>query len=119
VVLAGARDRAAIATGGPGQTPSRSGEDDMGGTGGPGQSPSRSRENDMGKESIRELERYMVDTKALLTCPHCGESYQLEMPTNQCQVALDCPECGERITPKPGDWCIFCSYADKPCPPLQ
>ncbi len=61
----------------------------------------------------------MVDTRAFLTCPHCGESYQAEMPTNYCQVALDCPECGKRITPKQGDCCVFCSYADKPCPSLQ
>jgi hypothetical protein len=61
----------------------------------------------------------MVDTTAILTCPHFGESYQLEMPTNHCQVALDCIECGKRITPKQGDCCVFCSYADKPCPPLQ
>ncbi len=61
----------------------------------------------------------MVDTTAILTCPHCGESYQLEMPTNHCKVALDCSECGKWITPEPGDCCIVCSYADKPCPPLQ
>ncbi len=61
----------------------------------------------------------MVETNAIITCPHCGGSYRVEMPTDRCQVVIVCQECGERMTPLPGDCCVFCSYADKPCPPLQ
>jgi hypothetical protein len=61
----------------------------------------------------------MVDTTAIFTCPHCGSSYPVEMPTDRCQIVLVCPECNQRITPFPGDCCVFCTSADKPCPPLQ
>ncbi|HEY7997903.1 MAG TPA: GDCCVxC domain-containing (seleno)protein, partial [Pseudolabrys sp.] len=27
--------------------------------------------------------------------------------------------CGERLKPKPGDCCVFCSYGSVPCPPMQ
>jgi hypothetical protein len=61
----------------------------------------------------------MVETEAILTCPHCGKSYQVIMPVDYCQIRLVCPECQQTITPKDGDCCIFCSFADKPCPPKQ
>jgi hypothetical protein len=61
----------------------------------------------------------MVETDAVLTCPFCGERSEHEMPIDRCQIVLICPHCNERITPKAGDCCVFCSYADKPCPPLQ
>jgi hypothetical protein len=60
-----------------------------------------------------------VETKAMMTCPHCGASYEVEMPTEFCQILMLCPKCGEKITPLEGDCCIFCSYADKKCPPKQ
>ena len=28
-------------------------------------------------------------------------------------------KCGARLTPKAGERCVFCSYADSPCPPIQ
>ena len=61
----------------------------------------------------------MVETQAVLTCPNCGASHQVEMPTNYCQVVFVCPSCGERLTPLPGDCCVFCSFADRKCPPMQ
>jgi hypothetical protein len=27
--------------------------------------------------------------------------------------------CGQRLKPKPGDCCVFCSYGDIVCPPRQ
>jgi Zn ribbon nucleic-acid-binding protein len=60
-----------------------------------------------------------VEIIATLTCPHCEAAYELEMPTEYCQILLICPKCGEKITPKEGDCCVFCSYADKKCPPKQ
>ncbi|WP_424363782.1 GDCCVxC domain-containing (seleno)protein [Methylocystis parvus] len=41
------------------------------------------------------------------------------MPTDACVLAYDCPACHARLTPKHGDCCVFCSYGDVPCPPVQ
>ncbi|MGI8731262.1 MAG: GDCCVxC domain-containing (seleno)protein, partial [Solirubrobacteraceae bacterium] len=27
--------------------------------------------------------------------------------------------CGERLRPRGGDCCVFCSFGDMPCPPKQ
>ena len=61
----------------------------------------------------------MVETKATITCPHCGNNEELEMPTNFCQIIYKCPNCGKTLTPKEEDCCVFCSYADKKRPPIQ
>lgn len=61
----------------------------------------------------------MVETRATLTCPHCGTPHEVEMPTTYCQVVYICPSCGERLTPLPGDCCVLCSFADRKCPPMQ
>ena len=42
-----------------------------------------------------------------------------QMPTDACQFFYDCRGCGERLKPKPGDCCVFCSYGSVPCPPVQ
>ena len=34
-------------------------------------------------------------------------------------VSYDCKGCGQRLKPKPGDCCVFCSYGSVPCPPIQ
>jgi hypothetical protein len=54
-----------------------------------------------------------------LTCPQCGHAETLTMPQDACVVAHDCAACGARLTPKEGDCCVFCSYGDVPCPPVQ
>jgi hypothetical protein len=41
------------------------------------------------------------------------------MPTDACLYFLDCPGCGKTLKPKAGDCCVFCSYGDLPCPPVQ
>lgn len=41
------------------------------------------------------------------------------MPTDACLYFYDCQGCGARLTPKAGDCCVFCSYGDTPCPPMQ
>jgi hypothetical protein len=41
------------------------------------------------------------------------------MPVNACQHGYVCTGCGELLRPKPGDCCVFCSYADAACPPRQ
>ena len=34
-------------------------------------------------------------------------------------VFYDCKGCGQRLKPKTGDCCVFCSYGSVPCPPVQ
>jgi hypothetical protein len=36
-----------------------------------------------------------------------------------CQFFFDCPSCGALLSPKMGDCCIYCSYGDVKCPPIQ
>jgi hypothetical protein len=60
-----------------------------------------------------------VVTVATLTCPECHVSTREEMPANACQFFWTCPSCAARIRPLPGDCCVFCSYADRVCPPKQ
>ena len=54
-----------------------------------------------------------------LTCPDCGHASREEMPTNACIYFFDCPGCSALLKPKPGDCCVFCSFGDMPCPPIQ
>ncbi|MEQ1663090.1 MAG: GDCCVxC domain-containing (seleno)protein [Thiobacillus sp.] len=53
-----------------------------------------------------------------LTCPDCGVTTTCTMPTDACQWFFECPACAVLLKPKPGDCCVFCSYADVPCPPV-
>jgi hypothetical protein len=54
-----------------------------------------------------------------LTCPQCGQVARETMPTDACIYFYDCTGCGAVLRPKPGDCCVFCSYGDTPCPPVQ
>lgn len=60
-----------------------------------------------------------IKTKATLACPKCSVEQEAKMPTNACQHFYKCTSCGEMLTPKEGDCCVFCSYADSKCPPTQ
>ncbi len=60
-----------------------------------------------------------VKLTSTLTCPHCDATTLETMPTDACQFFYDCPACGELLRPKSGDCCVFCSYGDLPCPPIQ
>jgi hypothetical protein len=57
--------------------------------------------------------------QSVITCPHCGAAKSETMPTDACQFFYVCADCGERLTPKQGDCCVFCSYGSVPCPPIQ
>lgn len=57
--------------------------------------------------------------QSTVTCPVCGQHSTETMPTDACQYFYDCPGCGAVLKPKPGDCCVFCSYGDVPCPPIQ
>jgi hypothetical protein len=54
-----------------------------------------------------------------ITCPLCRHRSTETMPTNACQYFYECKGCGVLLKPKAGDCCVFCSYGDTPCPPIQ
>jgi len=56
---------------------------------------------------------------ATLTCPHCGHRKTETMPEDACQYFYECEQCRALLKPKPGDCCVYCSYGDTPCPPIQ
>ena len=60
-----------------------------------------------------------VITTTKLTCPKCGAAQQAEMPTDACQFFYECIQCHSVFGPQPGDYCVFCSYADVQCPSKQ
>lgn len=62
-----------------------------------------------------------IDLNATLTCPVCGTEQKVVMPEKQFQHYYKCTneECLEDLTPIEGKDCVFCSYADKPCPQRQ
>ena len=37
----------------------------------------------------------------------------------QHDATITCPECGVTLKPLDGDCCVFCSYANVPCLPVQ
>ncbi|QKG79644.1 GDCCVxC domain-containing (seleno)protein [Tenuifilum thalassicum] len=61
----------------------------------------------------------MITLQSTITCPHCGFSREETMPTDTCQYFYECSNCGELLKPQPGDCCVFCSYGNVKCPPIQ
>ncbi len=61
----------------------------------------------------------MVQTQSTLTCPACGFQSTETMPTDACLYFYTCKKCGLTMKPRHGDCCVFCSYGDVPCPPIQ
>jgi hypothetical protein len=58
-------------------------------------------------------------TQAWLTCPGCGFIQMAEMPLDARQFFYQCVRCKAVMWPKPGECCVFCSFADTPCPSKQ
>ena len=56
---------------------------------------------------------------SVITCPDCAAFSSEEMPTNACVYFYECKGCHKLILPKPGDCCVFCSFGDVKCPPVQ
>ncbi len=54
-----------------------------------------------------------------ITCPQCGAMHSERMPEDACRFFHQCPGCHTLLRPKPGDCCVFCSYGDVKCPPVQ
>jgi len=61
------------------------------------------------------------DIHAVLTCPVCGTKQKVVMPIDQYQHYYKCvdEQCLADLSPIEGKDCVFCSYADKPCPLRQ
>ena len=57
--------------------------------------------------------------QSIITCPYCGNKKAETMPTNACQYFYVCEKCLQRLKPKTGDCCVFCSYGTVKCPPIQ
>lgn len=60
-----------------------------------------------------------IITESTLTCPKCGHKSRETMPTDACQFYYECKHYGTLLRPKAGDCCVFCSYGDVACPPVQ
>ncbi|HKD25672.1 MAG TPA: GDCCVxC domain-containing (seleno)protein [Xanthobacteraceae bacterium] len=60
-----------------------------------------------------------MQLSSTITCPSCGYRHTETMPADACQFFYDCGGCGARMKPEPGDCCVFCSFGDVPCPPVQ
>jgi len=58
-------------------------------------------------------------TESTITCPVCGYQKSETMPTDACQWFYECAQCHTLLKPNDGDCCVFCSYGDVPCPPMQ
>ena len=60
-----------------------------------------------------------VVLQSTLTCPVCGHVKTETMPTDACLWFYECEQCHAMLKPKPGDCCVYCSYGNVPCPPMQ
>lgn len=75
-------------------------------------------DNQMHTGATEEL-MLKMNLQSTITCPNCGSVKTETMSTDACQFFYDCASCGVRLKPKTGDCCVFCSYGDVPCPPVQ
>ncbi len=57
--------------------------------------------------------------ESTITCPECGHQASEIMPTDSCQFFYECTSCHTVLRPNEGDCCVFCSYGNVKCPPIQ
>ena len=60
-----------------------------------------------------------VMLESTITCPECGREEKEQMPEDACQFFYECKGCGVLLRPLKGDCCVFCSFGDITCPPIQ
>ena len=70
-------------------------------------------------ETKEAVDRLVVQTRSVLTCPSCGASAEEEMPVDACVYFYECRGCGMLLKPNKGDCCVFCSFGTVKCPPIQ
>jgi len=61
----------------------------------------------------------MVELYSTVTCPGCGYRKRERMPTDACVFFYVCEGCGAMLKPLKGHCCVFCSFGDTRCPPIQ
>lgn len=57
--------------------------------------------------------------KSVITCPHCGAKKEETMDENSCLFFYHCETCNKLLKPHEGDCCVFCSFGNINCPPVQ
>jgi hypothetical protein len=60
-----------------------------------------------------------MQTMSTITRPRCGTQKTEEMELDACRYFYVCDSCTAPLRPLSGDCCVFCSYGDVPCPPMQ
>jgi len=60
-----------------------------------------------------------LQLQSTITCPRCQQKTIEQMPTNYCKYIWECPNCKNKLKPKEGDCCVYCSYGSVKCPPIQ
>jgi len=60
-----------------------------------------------------------VVLQSTIKCPKCGHGEKELMLEDACQYFYECKGCGTLLKPLKGDCCVYCSYGDVPCPPIQ
>jgi hypothetical protein len=60
-----------------------------------------------------------ITLQSTITCPNCRHKKEETMPTDACQYFYECENCKTVLKPQQGDCCVYCSYGDEKCPPIQ
>ena len=60
-----------------------------------------------------------VMLESILICPVCGHAHEEVMPIESCMFFFKCRKCETLLKPNAGDCCVFCSFGNVPCPPIQ
>jgi hypothetical protein len=60
-----------------------------------------------------------IQIQSIIVCPQCGYRKEESMPKDACQYYYECRQCKTILKRKPDDCCVFCSYGNVPCPPVQ
>lgn len=60
-----------------------------------------------------------ITLDSTIACPKCSHHEKETMPTDACQFFYGCKSCKTLLKPKQGDCCVFCSFGDIKCPPIQ
>lgn len=60
----------------------------------------------------------MLNT-ATIVCPHCNHPSEETMRVRIVERTIRCSECSEMIEAPADKHCVWCAYADIPCPVVQ
>lgn len=60
-----------------------------------------------------------IELNSIITCPKCNHQKEEEMPLNSCLFTYECEQCLTLINPKNTNECVFCSFGNISCPPMQ